>query len=340
VGDSVKEVRFLSKLRELIGRMGQPNRRLLQATSIMGILFFTSGLVWATSPWASPPAALAVGLVFGVAFAHPWRKQSQKLSKILLQVCVVGLGFGMSFHEVIRVGRSGFAYTILGICFAMLTGMTLGRLLRVERTNALLVSVGTAICGGSAIAAVGKVMDASDEQMTVSLGTVFILNAVALMVFPIIGTLLGLSQTQFGLWAALAIHDTSSVVGAGAKYGTVALAVATTVKLARAIWILPISVATAAARRRKAQIQFPWFILFFVVAAVLNSYFPSGAPLFGRLTDLGKIGLTVTLYLIGSNISTSTLKTVGSRPLILGLLLWIIVAALSLLLIQKGIIRL
>lgn len=306
----------------------------------MAMILFALGLIWAASPWASPPEALAVGLVLGLGFAHPWRKQSQKLSKVLLQICVVGLGFGMSVREVIRVGRSGFAYTVLGICFVMLLGAFLGRVLRVERTNALLVSVGTAICGGSAIAAVGKVVEASDEQMTVSLGTVFILNSVALMVFPVIGSVMGLSQTQFGLWAALAIHDTSSVVGAGAKYGAVALAVATTVKLARAVWILPISVATAAARRSKAHIQFPWFIPLFVLAAVLNSYIHAGAALFTHLAHIGKIGLTVTLYLIGGNFSRSTLRTVGTRPLFLGLLLWIAVASLSLLLIHAHVIRL
>lgn len=271
-----------------------------------------------------------------MTFAHPFRAKSQKLSKVLLQVCVVGLGFGMSLHEVVRVGRSSFVYTVLGISFSMFVGVLLGKLLQVDQTNAFLVSVGTAICGGSAIAAVGKVMDASDEQMAVSLGTVFILNAVGLMTFPLIGSVVGMSQTQFGLWAALAIHDTSSVVGAGAKYGAVALAVATPVKLARALWILPMSVVTAAVRHSKARIQFPWFILFFILAAVFNSYMPQGAPLCHHLASLGRIGLTATLFLIGSNISRSTLKTVGIRPLVQGLVLWVVVASLSLMLIREG----
>lgn len=312
----------------------------LQITLVTESIIFIAGLVWALSPWASPPTALVAGLIFGFAFVHPFREKAQKLSRILLQICVVGLGFGMSLGEVIRVGKSGFVYTIVGISFSMLVGMFLGKLLRVDQKSAFLVSVGTAICGGSAIAAVGKVIDASDEQMAVSLGTVFILNAVGLMTFPLIGWALGLSQTQFGLWAALAIHDTSSVVGAGAKYGAVALAVATTVKLARALWILPMSVATAAVRRSKARIQYPWFILFFVLAAVCNSYLPVGLPLYHRLARLGEIGLTVTLFLIGSNISRSTLKTVGTRPLVQGVLLWIIVASLSLVLIMRGTINL
>ena len=266
-----------------------------------------------------------------MVFVHPLRAKSQKLSKVLLQICVVGLGFGMSLNEIVRVGKSGFVYTVFGICFSLLVGALIGKALRVDQTNAFLVSVGTAICGASAIAAVGTVMDASDEQMSVSLGTVFILNAVGLLTFPLIGSGVGLSQTQFGLWAALAIHDTSSVVGAGAKYGAVALAVATTVKLARALWILPVCAVTAAVRRSTARLQFPWFILFFILAAVLNSYLPAGAPLYHDLASLGRIGLTVTLFLVGTNISRSTLKTVGTRPLVQGLILWLVIASLSLL---------
>lgn len=306
---------------------------------VRGILF-ALGLFAMASPLASPPKALALGLVLGMLFENPFRKQSQKSSRLLLQFCVVCLGFGMSLHEVVRVGKAGFIYTLLGISFAMVAGMFLGKVLQVDRTNAFLVSVGTAICGGSAIAAMGKVIDATDEQMTVSLGTVFVLNSVGLLVFPVIGSLLGLSQTQFGLWAALAIHDTSSVVGAGAKYGLIALSVATTVKLGRALWILPMSVVTAAIRRTKSQIQYPWFILFFVLAAVLNSYIPSGEHLYPYFTTFGKVGLTVTLYLIGTNISRSTIKAVGVRPLLQGFVLWILIATLSLLLIRAGIVKL
>jgi len=249
---------------------------------------------------------------------------------------VVGLGFGMNLQQVIHAGRSGFLYTMLSISFAMIVGMSLGALLRVQNIPSFLISTGTAICGGSAIAAVGPISNASDEQMAVSLGTVFVLNSVALLIFPAIGTALKLTQTQFGLWAALAIHDTSSVVGAAAKYGAVALAVGTTVKLARALWIVPMSVGTAIFRGSKAKIQWPWFIALFCLAAVFNTYVPAGATAYGVLSKAGKIGLTVTLFLIGSGISIATLKQVGPRPLLQGVLLWLIISVGSLWLIHIG----
>src|SRR5262249_34487026 len=224
----------------------------------------------------SPPIALTAGLLFGLVFVHPFPKRTKSLSKMFLQICVVGLGFGMNLHDVLRAGRSGFVYTALGITATMAIGIGLGRLLNVEPIAALLITVGTAICGGSAIAAVGPVAGAKDEEMSVSLGTVFILNSIALLIFPLIGAMSGLSQSQFGLWAALAIHDTSSVVGAAAKYGAVALAVGTTVKLARALWIVPLTIGTALIKRNRAQVQWPWFILFFCLAAVINTYLSEG----------------------------------------------------------------
>ena len=252
----------------------------------------------------------------------------------------MGLGFGMNLHAVVHAGRSGFAYTLLSISVAMLAGMALGRLLKVERISAYLISTGTAICGGSAIAAVGPITGASDEQMAVSLGTVFVLNSVALLTFPAIGAALKLTQTQFGLWAALAIHDTSSVVGAAAKYGLSALQVGTTVKLARALWIVPLALATAVLKHAKAKIQWPWFIALFCLAAVCNTYAPSAAPLYAFLSKLARIGLTVTLYLIGSGLSIATLKRVGHRPLIQGVLLWLGVGLTSLYFIRTGVISL
>lgn len=277
-----------------------------------------------------------MGLVFGLTLPHPYHGLSRKWSKYLLQASVVGLGFGMNLQQVIHAGRSGFLYTMLGISFAMLAGTALGILLRVERISAFLISVGTAICGGSAIAAVGPITNASDEQMAVSLGTVFMLNSVALLTFPQIGSALKLTQNQFGLWAALAIHDTSSVVGAAAKYGAIALAVGTTVKLARALWIVPMALGTAVVRGAKAKIQWPWFIAFFVLAAVCNTYLPVGARVYHSLSAIAKIGLTATLYLIGSGISVATLKKVGPRPLLQGILLWFLVAVGSLWLIRMG----
>jgi uncharacterized integral membrane protein (TIGR00698 family) len=302
-------------------------------------ILFLAGAIASVTPFVGPPLALTLGLIFGLFVPHPFRVQSKRLTRTLLQASVVALGFGMNLHQVVAAGRSGFVYTAVGIVFVMLLGTALGRIFQVESTAAFLIAAGTAICGGSAIAAVGPIAGASDEEMSVSLGTIFLLNSVALLLFPAIGAALKLSQPQFGLWAALAIHDTSSVVGAAAKYGSVALVIGTTVKLARALWIVPMSVGTAAVKRSSAKIRWPWFILWFTVAAVLNTYIPAGAPVFLGLSALGRIGLTLTLYLIGSGISRATLKQVGFRPLLQGVVLWIVVASLSLWLITRGYIR-
>lgn len=306
-------------------------------------LFFI-GLILAASGLIGPPLALALGLVFGLSFIHPFHIESRHLSKFLLQASVVCLGFGMNLTQVVHAGRSGFFYTAISILFAMSLGALLGKLLLVGKRQSFLITVGTAICGGSAIAAMGPVMEANEEEMAVSLGTVFVLNSVALLLFPFIGWALHLTQTQFGLWSALAIHDTSSVVGAGAKYGPTALAVGTTVKLARALWIVPLAIATAMLRKSKAKVQLPWFILYFVVAAVLASYLPhwlpNSTPLFGSLNRLGKAGLTVVLFLIGTGISRQTLRQVGARPMIQGIALWIAVATASLWAIHAGLIAL
>jgi uncharacterized integral membrane protein (TIGR00698 family) len=297
---------------------------------------FLIGLAIAASGLVSPPVALALGLVFGFTFSHPFDQSAKKLSRYLLQASVVGLGFGMNLHDVIRAGRSGFVYTVVSISFTMVVGMALGAMLQMQRTPAFLISTGTAICGGSAIAAVGPITGASDEQMAVSLGTVFVLNSVALLTFPALGAALHLSQTQFGLWAALAIHDTSSVVGAAAKYGAVALAVGTTVKLARALWIVPMSVAAALVKHARAKIQWPWFIALFCLAAVCNTYLPASAATYNILSKAARIGLTATLYMIGSGISVATLKKVGHRPLLLGAILWLLISSGSLWLIKAG----
>lgn len=302
-------------------------------------LLFALGLFFCLTPWASPPSALLAGLIFGAISIHPYKDESRKLSKVLLQSAVVGLGFGMNLQEVMRAGRSGFLYTAVGIAFAMIVGTLLGRLLAVQTTPSFLISTGTAICGGSAIAAVGPIVHATEDEMSISLGTVFLLNSVALLTFPAIGLMLKLSQTQFGLWAALAIHDTSSVVGASAKYGAVALAVGTTVKLARALWIVPMSIGTAAVKGSKTRIQWPWFILFFCLAAVANTYFLPGAVAYHFLTSAGKLMLVITLFLIGASLSPSALRKVGPRPLLQGVLLWIVVAVTSLLAIRAGWIR-
>jgi uncharacterized integral membrane protein (TIGR00698 family) len=307
--------------------------RMIRNLFFVGIIVSASGLI-------GPPFALALGLVFGLTLVHPLAAESRRLSKFLLQAAVVCLGFGMNLREVVHAGRSGFVYTAISITFALTLGVLLGKSLKVGKTQSLLISVGTAICGGSAIAAMGPVLEANEEEMAVSLGTVFVLNSVALLLFPFIGLRLHLSQTQFGLWAALAIHDTSSVVGAGAKYGATALAVGTTVKLARALWIVPLTVATAMLKKSKTKVQWPWFILYFCVAAVLASYVPRLLPqtagLFSALSRLGRSGLTVVLFLIGTGISRSTLRQVGIRPLLQGIGLWIAVASVSLWAIHAG----
>jgi uncharacterized integral membrane protein (TIGR00698 family) len=298
-------------------------------------LFFL-GIILAASGILSPPFALAAGLAYGLSVAHGYHLEARRLSKFLLQASVVCLGFGMNLGEVLRVGRSGFLYTALGITFAMLLGISLAWMLRVGKVQGFLISAGTAICGGSAIAALGPVTQASDEAMAVSMGTVFVLNSIALFIFPVIGHALHLSQSQFGLWSALAIHDTSSVVGAAARYGAVALGIATTVKLARALWIVPMSVGTALVRRSRARIQLPWFILFFCLAAVANSAVQWLHPEYVQLARLGRLGLGVTLFLIGTTLSRESLRKVGARPLLQGVLLWIVVGTASLLLILKG----
>jgi uncharacterized integral membrane protein (TIGR00698 family) len=299
---------------------------------------FVLGLIFAVSPWASPPLALAVGLALGLLSLNPFRTQTKSFTKYLLQASVVLLGFGMNLNSVLRAGRSGILYTAVGITATLAVGYALGKIFKVEKVASFLISTGTAICGGSAIAAVGPIIGANDEEMSVSLGTVFILNSIALLIFPAIGMQLHLSQQQFGLWAALAIHDTSSVVGAAHKYGEAATVIATTVKLARALWIVPLCIATAAVRRSKAKIQWPWFIFFFVLAAVANSYWHALAPVFPMLYRLGGIGLTATLFLIGAGISRATVRTVGARPLVQGVVLWAIVAVGTALLVRAAVI--
>jgi uncharacterized integral membrane protein (TIGR00698 family) len=298
---------------------------------------FLLGLLVAGSGLVSPPVALVGGAVFGFTFIHPLRAESASLANFLLQASVVALGFGINLSEVVHAGRSGFAYTAISISVAMGLGLLLGRLLHAGGKASYLITAGTAICGGSAIAAISPITQANEEEISVSMGTVFLLNSIALLLFPAVGHMLSLSQNQFGLWSALAIHDTSSVVGASAAYGTQALAIGTTVKLARALWIVPVSLLTAAfmaSRRGKDQsrgkVTMPWFIALFVAAAALSTYLPALHGAFSALTRLGKNGLTATLFLIGTSLSRKTLQQVGVRPLVQGVALWISVAGASL----------
>lgn len=283
----------------------------------------------------SPPIALSIGLVFALTLGNPIPEISSKASKVLLQWSVVGLGFGMNLQAVWGAGKTGFWFAVATIAGALLVGFWLGRLLKVESQTSLLVSVGTSICGGSAIAAVGAVLEANAGAMSVALCTVFVLNAVALLIFPPLGHLMGMDQSHFGLWSAIAIHDTSSVVGAAAKYGEAALNMATTVKLSRALWIFPIALGLAIIKRRhNAKVKLPWFIFAFVAAAGIRTMWPQGEIAYDAIKEVAKLGLTLTLFLIGASLSRNTIKTLGIRPMLQGVLLWIVVSLTGLAAVQ------
>lgn len=293
-------------------------------------LFFI-GIAVCLFPFISPAIALFMGLLLGFTVSNPYIKQSSKVSKYLLQFAVVGLGFGMNLFESLQSGKEGMLFTVVSVVGVLALGYWLGRHMLIDSKTTYLISSGTAICGGSAIAAVAPILNASPNQMSVSLGTIFILNAVALFIFPPIGHLLELTQEQFGLWAAIAIHDTSSVVGAGAAYGDKALEVATMVKLTRALWIIPLSIATTFFFKQKdAKVKIPWFIFFFILAMVLNTVFSLPDKLTSFIVMLSKKGMTITLFLIGSGLSLKVLKSVGMRPLVLGVSLWIFIGIISL----------
>jgi uncharacterized integral membrane protein (TIGR00698 family) len=301
---------------------------------LLAQILFVAAFVLCFSGWVSPPLALTAGIVFGLSFRHPYPEMSRESARSLLQISVIALGFGINLHQVWKAGGTGFVYTVLGILVTMGAGLAIGKWLKISGNTSYLITCGTAICGGSAIAAIGPILRADGEEMAIALAAVFILNAIALLIFPPIGNALHLSQAQFGMWSALAIHDTSSVVGATAKYGQEALIIGTTVKLARALWIVPMAVATAAVRHNKARVQWPWFILFFCTAAVLTTYVDSVAA-FGKWAfATGRLGLTATLFLIGSGLSVETVKGVGWRPMLQAVLLWILAAAVALLLVS------
>jgi uncharacterized integral membrane protein (TIGR00698 family) len=292
-------------------------------------------MAFCLAPFVSPPIALALGLIAAFTFGNPFPEQTKKTTKLLLQVSVVGLGFGMNLGKVVEAGKDGVLFTIATIFGTLALGYSIGKLLKIDDKVSTLISSGTAICGGSAIAAVAPVIDADSEEISVSLGTVFILNSIALFVFPFIGHALELSQNQFGVWAAVAIHDTSSVVGAAAKYGDEALQIATTVKLARALWIAPVALMFAFFYRaqnsgRKTKIAVPFFIFFFLLATVVRTYVPLPESLYELLVEIAKKGLTVTLFLIGASLSPATLRKVGVRPLVQGIVLWIVISIVSL----------
>lgn len=285
------------------------------------------------SDLVTPPLALFLGLIFALTLGQAYPTFNKKISKMLLQYSVVGLGFGMNLQSSLASGKEGMEFTIISVIGTMVIGMFIGRkMLKVERDTAYLVSSGTAICGGSAIAAVGPVLNAKESDMSVSLATIFVLNAIALFIFPVLGNWLGLDQKQFGTWAAIAIHDTSSVVGAGAAYGEEALQIATTIKLTRALWIIPLALVTSVIfKSRDKKISIPWFIFYFILAIIANTYLLDGMPQVGAsISGIARKGLIITMFFIGASLSTDVLKKVGVKPLILGVSLWIIISVASL----------
>jgi uncharacterized integral membrane protein (TIGR00698 family) len=311
---------------------------------------FAVAVLLCLTPLVSPPLALLLGLVIALFVGHPFLHLNQRATHILLQVSVVGLGFGMNAASALRAGKEGFLFTVASITGTLTAGLLLGWWMKIDTKTSVLISGGTAICGGSAIAALSPVIGASERQVSVAMGAVFILNSVALFLFPAVGHILHLSQTQFGLWSAIAIHDTSSVVGAAGKFGPEALQIATTVKLARALWIIPVSLLAAFAFRGrrggvadgataganwtvtdgagaagKPAIKIPWFIGLFIVAILLNTWVP--VPAMSHLfVGAAHAGLTLTLFLIGSGLSQQVLKSTGVRPLLQGVLVWMLIA--------------
>ena len=287
----------------------------------------------AFASWITPPVALFLGLVFALLCGQAYPKFNKKVSKKLLQYSVVGLGFAMNLHASLASGKEGMMFTIVSVVGTMFIGMFIGRkVLKVNRDTSYLISSGTAICGGSAIAAVGPVIKAKESDMSVALATIFVLNAIALFIFPVLGELFGLTQQEFGMWAAIAIHDTSSVVGAGAAYGEEALQVATTIKLTRALWIIPLALVTSFIFKSKDQkISIPWFILWFIVAVLINTYLLGSVPEVGKvISGLARKGLIITMFFIGASLSTDVLKSVGVKPLVQGVLLWLVISIGSL----------
>ena len=313
------------------------------AQPILGrILLLVGGLVclWGDM---SPPQALAAGLALALLVGNPHARLTRITAQQLLQISVVALGFSMDLHAVSHAGLHGFWFAAVSIAVTWMLGFALGRWLRIQPVTAMLVTVGTAICGGSAIAAVGSVIVAGEAEMSAALGTVFLLNAVALYVFPLAGHYLGLSQTQFGTWAGVAIHDISSVVGAAAAYGHHALQVATAVKLSRALWIVPVALLVSFFHRRRSanadtdttRIAMPWFIALFLVASLARTLVPAVASAAPVITTVAERGLTLTLFLIGAGLSRDTLRAVGLRPMVLGMLLWAVISVGSLVVIRR-----
>lgn len=294
-------------------------------------LIFTGLMITCFFTWMTPPVALLLGILAAQFIGHPFLRLNHKITHILLQFSVVGLGFGMDVGTAFEAGSEGFVLTFVSIAGVLTLGYFLGRKLEIDKKTSLLISAGTAICGGSAIAAISPVIKAKEREVSVALGTIFILNSVALFIFPFIGQALAMSQKQFGTWSAISIQDTSSVVGAAAKFGTQALQIATTVKLTRALWIVPVAFLCAWIFKSKdAKIKVPYFIGLFLLAVVVNTYVPAIKSISSHIVHLSKIGLTLTLFLIGSGLSRHLLVSVGARPVLQGIILWMVISVASL----------
>lgn len=296
------------------------------------ILFF---VLVVCSLFLSPALALLLGIVFALIFVSPFPKQSKKMSKYLLQIAVVGLGFGINLHESLQAGRDGIVFTVVSVIGVMVLGWFIGKQLKVSKKLSYLLSSGTAICGGSAIAAIAPIIDADENETSVSLAVIFLLNAIALFIFPPIGKLLSLTQQQFGTWAAIAIHDTSSVVGAGAAYGHEALIVATTVKLTRALWIIPLSLVSIFFFKKQGsqKINIPWFIFLFFAAMVISTYIPIPETILKGISTASHKLLSITLFLIGSTLSIAAIKKIGFKPILLGVILWVVISVTTLMVV-------
>lgn len=288
------------------------------------------------TPLISPPIALLLGLFVAQFIGHPYAHLNHKATSRLLQISIVGLGFGMNITTALQAGKTGFLFTVVSIIGTLIIGLVIGNFFKADKKTSFLISSGTAICGGSAIAAIAPVIKAEERQISVALGIIFILNSVALLLFPVIGHLLGLSQSQFGLWCAIAIHDTSSVVGASSKFGPQALEIATTVKLARALWIIPLALsATFFFRTKGSKIKIPYFIGLFVLAICINTYFPFPAQVSDVIRYLAKAGLTLTIFLIGCGLTKKVLQSVGLKYFLQGFILWVIISVSALLVIMN-----
>lgn len=305
---------------------------ILAILSLLLIMAYIPSLQAYTS-FVTPPFVLFTGLVYALTCGQAYPSFNKKASKKLLQYSVVGLGFGMNLHESLASGKDGMMFTVISVVGTMLIGMLIGyKFLKINKNTSYLISSGTAICGGSAIAAVGPVIRAKDSDMSIALATIFILNAIGLFIFPVMGSWLGLSQQEFGTWAAIAIHDTSSVVGAGAAYGEEALQVATTIKLTRALWIIPLAIVTSFIfKNGEKKISIPWFILWFIVAILVNTYLLTDMPEIGVIiSGIARKLLILTMFFIGASLSMDVIKSVGIKPLIQAVLLWIVISVASL----------